>query len=274
MPMSSTVTGPAAAPWRIGPSGRNALLKWFLNADLGTDESIRRLRELTGRAGLAFGGPGDIVWLPDPNAELRREFTAAGHRVIVGTIPPGHEQGRHIVRGAASRKRFLAFYRSIQKALHSVEAQHHKFLKSDPGSDPGSQLGAQFAILAPFLDDARLGPAYRTQPWPTRRLEATIAVVDRPLRPEHIALSLIGELALAIFHRLMNARSSIVCRYCGRIELFEDVRRRFLCGGEECRARYRREWKRVHPENPDQVARRVRKHRARKGETHGTKRSR
>lgn len=270
MPMSSTVTGPAAAPWRIGPSGRNALLKWFLDADLGTDESIRRLRELTGRAGLAFGGPGDIVWLPDPNAELRREFTAAGHRVIVGTIPPGHEQGRHIVRGAASRKRFLAFYGSIQKTFQSIEAQHHKFLKSDPAW----QVGAQFAILAPFLDDARLAPAYRTQPWPTRHLKATITVVDRPLRPEHMALSLVGELALAMFHRLMNARSSIVCRYCGRIELFNNVRRRSLCGSEECRAGYRREWKRAHPENPDQVARRVRKHRARKGEAHGTKRSR
>jgi hypothetical protein len=118
---------------------------------------------------------------------------------------------------------------------------------------PLVRFGAQFTTVQMFLDDVRLD------------VERQRGRPLRPFRPGHRSLSLVGELALAVYERMLSARSVVVCRYCLRTELSPDTRPRFTCGREECQAAYRREWKQQHPEDPQQVARRVRKHRQKKG---------
>lgn len=246
------------------PSQRDALLTWFLQADLEADESVARLRALTGRAA-AEGfeahqiGPVDGVWwVRAADRAYAKELAAIqrrrGKEVIVAepeAIGPSGESDRAEHRGPNSggpttRADFVAEYVSVQWHLREVQrlgarlAGHRRRRKLD------DSYGMAFFALARLLADVRLDIA--------RDDSGRVRV---PLEAANLSVSLVGELALAMFERLLEAKASVNCPYCKRVELFADARRRENCGREECRDAYRREWKRRKPEDPAAVYARV-----------------
>jgi len=220
-------------------------LDWFLDADLSGDDAIADLCRFTFRPRISAGA---------------------------SQILPGHEpEGRHAIRDRLPRAKFVAYYAEVQDTLRFIRDEHAAYLRfvRDEGVESGdprsarARMGLQFVTLSRYLEDVRLDVARM----PRHRL-------SRPLRPEHRSVSLVGELALAMFQRLLDARSTLVCQYCKQVALFADRRRRSICGREECRASYRTQWKRANPESPEQVARRVRKHRGLSAEMRGRASSR
>jgi len=80
--------------------------------------------------------------------------------------------------------------------------------------------------LSTLLDDVRVDAA----------LAPDEIALERPMRPDLRSVSLAGELALAMFQRMVRAREVVVCPSCGEIEIFPDMRHREICSKPECRA--------------------------------------
>lgn len=232
------------APWRVSAMERDELLRWFLRADLTSDESVARLRSLTGRD----FGPGVSVWTlkdgqvwfwapANQHAELKRRAALSakkGSRVVIGDpemIPPGQEDRYSpcVLQEPVSREVFVAFYDRVQGSLHKAERWLYAWHKNEASAQV--QTGVQ---LFGFLDDVRVDAATTSDGF---RME-------RPLRPELRSVSLVGELALAMFQRMIKAREVVLCPACGEIEAFPDVRHREICSKPECRAWYRAKWMR------------------------------
>ncbi len=153
-------------------------------------------------------------------------------------------------KGPCSVRDFVAFYAKVQSDLKQVETMHHDYLQARRRvRDPRAW---QFVLLSTYLEDVRLDIA--------RRVRGPSVITEFPLRGEHRSLSLVGELALAMFLRLVGARESVLCPACGELEFFEDVRHRDICSKPECRRWYRAKWARA-----DYAATRTRRTSARRG---------
>lgn len=253
-------------PWRVGHGQRDRLLTWFQDADLASAMSVDTLKALTGRSALAFGGGAWLrgarwFWAKDDEAlrmitDVIDDARERGERVVVGhvsAIHPGVEKGRHMIKGPSSRQRFVTFYRDVQRRLWSAQKDH-----ADEMKGPSiRRMGAGFVTLSRFTDDIRIDAPYREARSTTGR--ATWSVLDLPGTPDFRTLTLVGELTLAMFLRLLHAKSSVICPYCERIALFDDPRKRVFCGRDVCRARYGHEWRRKNPEDGDVVAVRMRR---------------
>lgn len=243
------------APWRMpSASARDDMLAWFLAADLGTGESLKMLQVLTGRP---LAAPWQVTqlrsgtsWIrakdPATRAWLRKAFS--GVHVVEGrpsSIPKGvGETGRHVIPHPTTRRRFVDYYRAVRDRLLQAEEQRRAELQGDMAVQ---RIGFSFALLTDYLSDASIDVARSPR-----------GDVVRPARPEQVSRSLVGELAVAMFFRLIGGKSLVVCRYCGTAKLVNDYRRRLTCGDERCIRDNEREWKRLHPEEPGSSTARVR----------------
>lgn len=258
-PRSGSVTGVSGEPWRVGQQHRDELLVWFLNVELASDAAVTYLRKLTGRASRSEGHrlSDGTWWIRAESVVAANEFASMhkrrGDTVIVAApdaIGPSGERNdaQHRgpdVGGPTTRDAFVTYYATVRG--HLLEVQRRAVLVGrTKARDP---YGEAFFVLAHLLADVRLD------------VEREYGRPSRPLRPAQLSLSLVGELALAMFHRLINMRSSVVCPYCKSIETFSDRRPRRICSREACRRAYRNEWKRRNPEESSTVAARVRRHR-------------
>jgi hypothetical protein len=254
------------------PGKSRELLDAFLDADLARDEALAVLKALTGRGAVALGR--GVVWLHPEAAELAESYRGDGARVVMtskSAILTGQEQRalwpgmratdepRHIVRGRPSRRRFVDFYRNVQRDLSRAQTEHARDLKRPKHQ----RLGFAFPFLDKYTDDIRPAVARRvvTRPGRGARKTAIAVLSDPPLRREDRTLSLVGELALAMFEKIREAVSAWECPYCDRWELYRDPRERKKCNRTSCTARYGREWRQSHPEDKAQVARRMKRHR-------------
>jgi hypothetical protein len=132
----------------------------------------------------------------------------------------------------AQRARARTMYGRVQTDLRAAIDLRSGELKSRTDR----RIGKSFALLIPYLADVTLEVARNS-----------LTLVELPEQPAYATRSLVGELALATFYKLLRAKSGRTCRYCHRIELFDDVRRRVTCRRPECIADYRSQWKRKHP---------------------------
>lgn len=256
-------------PWQMPAARRPELLEWFLTADFETTEAVHALMRLTGRPVPGEGGfvqvrRGRQTWTsavsPKERMILKEELAQwpkelVGERLVFGrpsTIAQGKELGSSRIEGPLSSANFIRFYDDIRSKLIEIEESHARWLEMAPSSDK-RRVGTQFVELGGLLRDSEIVVArdgFR---------------VREPLEVEHRSTSLVGELALAMLDKLVEARSSVRCRYCGRRAVFPDTRTRITCRRENCLAAYRREWKRSNPEPKERVAERVRRSRARNG---------
>jgi hypothetical protein len=248
------------APWRVPTARRRALLDWFLGAEIGSTNSVARLRKLTGRVATrgAWRLPDDRLWVwaenpkdPVSAAHLRREQRAEqrmGREIVIGdpaTIPPGLEEGRlapaarevnGVVRSQpVTPEEFIRFYGDAQFDLNESRQRLYEYAKNRRILDQAIELP-----LFGFLADVRIGPVLvrrGPEPWEW-------GVAGPPPRGELQSISLIGELALAMFQLWVEGRECVLCPSCGEIKFFPDVRNRVICDEPECRLWYRAKWTR------------------------------
>ncbi len=243
---SDTDVTAIVAPWRVRANDRDELLRWFLEADLTSEASVARLLERTGRD---FGGlcvwtlPNGTVrfWAPPGHAQDLREvrrraasYEKRGQPVEIldsAMIPRGNEgpNASWALLEPASRSDFIAFYDRIRGYLREAERWFAEWEKGAPAAQ--ARINVKLSTL---LDDVRVDAA----------LAPDEIALERPMRPDLRSVSLAGELALAMFQRMVRAREVVVCPSCGEIEIFPDMRHREICSKPECRAWYRAKWMR------------------------------
>ncbi len=254
----NSVTRPrdGSQPWQLADRRRDDLLTWFLGADLGTDAAVERLARLTGRVAVWALVDG-VQWIfsraPEAN-RFRRALGRRGESVRIadrGMLPPSPESGDFTIKGMTQQNDLASFYRAVQTQLRACVRLQAETLRKPTAA--AKQRGEAFIYLEPFLQDVRVGVARDR----LNRLRYPPAIAYR-------SDSLVGELGLALFYRMVDAKSSLHCPYCERVELFHDRYKRVTCGDGSCVAAYRRAWKREHPEPKRTVQARVRKLRTRR----------
>lgn len=260
--VSPPVAPDVFSPWRMSDEhDRAALLQWFLNTDLRTEDAVRHLCRLTGRVG-------------------PRPITSLSSRA---RLPRGAERGRH-ARAAASVPELIAAYRRLQTELrmvHRIWAGVTNGLR--PGSDPVRTLvwlrGEAF-LRSDLGLSAHLDTSSGARRFLSMEVRSAVPLIFRlledrrytlgdgteplrlPLSPELATMSLAAELALALLHEFTEKRASGVCAVCGNAWLRADTRGRpKLCESDICTLEWRR--RRRKPEPPGASTRRSRKFRMR-----------
>jgi hypothetical protein len=137
----------------------------------------------------------------------------------------------------------VKFYLDIQVQIPTLRSERARYLERVAKLTRGRQrLKALdgplvLALLAPLFSDVRLETHERVADPDSR------ANVELVLASE----SFCGELGLALYEELLEAKQIIACHVCGRDFAAADNRRRLLCEREECRAEYRRRVRRPEP---------------------------
>lgn len=168
-----------------------------------------------------YGDPSDAV-------ELQRQLRFVEEQAARGI---GHLRQAERSRGAT-------------REWHELEARRY-FADVDALARNLGEIELGLALES--IDDARSG---RRLPLP--RLPLTIDIR---------AASLDSQLALALLERLVGARQSGHCPYCGRWWAKADCYKRMTCGEPECDAKRKSEWRKANPERPEDVAVRARGYR-------------
>ena len=161
-----------------------------------------------------------------------------------------------------SAKEFTGFYTYQRTLLRKARDERARELRSNSARKDGASFETIRRLLVDVHPDVARDRLYR---------------VELPERPEHVSSTLVGELALVMWHEFLAAKSSVVCRFCGTIRLFPDPRPRVICGDPACVGAYRREYQREHPERSGASTERVKRSRARRakrGTGHGKKTAR
>jgi hypothetical protein len=190
---------------------------------------------------------------------LTADLEAEEHRAIVLALtgwtadPPRRELGTHKLGKGQYRpskkeiRDHCAYYRT---ALLKARAERAHELKSVTAR----RSGLSFFTLSRLLEDVHPDV-----------VRDHAQFVELPEDRDHLSTSLVGELALEAWHQAFGAKSSVVCRFCGRIALFNDPRQRVICGDDECRRAYLRQYKKT----TTQRAKRSRAQRAKGGTRNG-----
>lgn len=153
-----------------------------------------------------------------------------------------------------SSKRLAEFYEGIRTLLAKARTERARELRSPSVRRDGRSFETVSKMLVDVHPDVARDREY---------------LVDLPERTDHISTTLAGELALALWHELLDAKTSVACRFCRRIRLFADWRKRAQCGDPDCVLAYRQQWKRRHPDLiKRERERRSRARRAKKGTGH------
>lgn len=254
MTHSHTVSlGPSSSsPWAVGDAARGELLEWFLDADFRSQDDHDFLVALTGtRRG--------------PRRNVSRMRAAA------------------LFALEASEDVFSAHYMELRRSLLLAREYWQRAMNE---SDRAlRQRHAELALRAvaemrsevTALDFARDADTNDVS-WP--------AASSYP-EPVRTATSLAGELAIAMYDEMLHARRAGLCKVCGRPWLSALRKDRQLCGRPECLT----SWRNAHrkPEDPakvyervlrsrgvpeDEIKKRSRAQRAKRGAGRGKTRSR
>jgi hypothetical protein len=158
---------------------------------------------------------------------------------------------------AAGIPTFVAFYTEICRLL--ANARHFWQRATQERNREQKELLATLALRA-FGDlreevtslEVERDPDSSAVIWPPKGYPA----------PARRALSLPGELAIAMYDEMLSAKRAGICKVCHRPWLSPLRKNRQLCGRDECIRRWRNEHR--QPEDPTKVYERVKRSRARR----------
>jgi hypothetical protein len=213
-------------PWEVPEEQRPGLLAWFMDAEFTRDEDLKLLVAMNG--------------------------SRRGPR---GQETPLRAQGMTAL--AAGTPTFVAFYSEIRRLL--TNARHFWQRAVQERDRQQKELLATLAFRA-FGDLREEVTSLEVERDPDT--SAVIWPVKGYPTPKRQALSLAGELGIAMYDEMLNAKKAGICKVCHRPWLSPLRKSRQLCGRDECVRSWRNEHRK--PEDPEKVYERVKRSRARR----------